>query len=152
MPVGRAAIFAAELVMTMIFPGMDPYLEHHELWESVHAFLIGALADLGIGAGRREGLTGVWVGARKIASLGVAVRRWVTWHGFALNVGPDLSGFVPITPCGIEGVQMTSVAREGGPGTLMDVLPCVRARFVATFGYRSWRPLEVEPVGGESRP
>ena len=114
--------------------------------------LIGALADLGIGAGRREGLTGVWVGARKIASLGVAVRRWVTWHGFALNVGPDLSGFVPITPCGIEGVQMTSVAREGGPGTLMDVLPCVRARFVATFGYRSWRPLEVEPVGGESRP
>src|SRR5437763_53839 len=55
--------------------------------------LIGALADLGIEAERREGLTGVWAGERKIASIGVAIRRWVSWHGFALNVGPDLSGF-----------------------------------------------------------
>ena len=77
--------------------------------------LIDALADLGIAAVRRPGLTGVWVGPRKIGSIGVAIRRWVTWHGFALNVAPDVSGFAAITPCGIDGVVMTSVAREGGP-------------------------------------
>jgi lipoyl(octanoyl) transferase len=104
--------------------------------------LIGALGDLGITAGRRDGLTGVWVGARKIASIGVALRRWVTWHGFALNVGPDLRGFDAITPCGLSGVEMTSVAREGGPAEIAAVIPVVVARFAATFGYPSWRPLE----------
>src|SRR5206468_12572113 len=76
--------------------------------------LVAALAALGIAAGRRAGLTGVWVGERKIASIGIALRRWVAWHGFALNVAHDVSGFAPITPCGITGVEMTSVAREGG--------------------------------------
>ena len=106
--------------------------------------LIAALGDLGIAAGRRPGLTGVWVGGRKIASIGVALRRWVSWHGFALNVGPDLRGFAAITPCGITGVEMTSVAQEGGPGSVDEVLPVVRDRFVAVFGYEGWVPLPVE--------
>jgi lipoate-protein ligase B len=112
--------------------------------------LIRALADVGVGAGRRPGLTGVWVGDRKIASIGVAIRRWVTWHGFALNVARELEGFAAITPCGLTGVEMTSVAREGGPAAVDEVLPVVLARFLSTFGYRPWRPLETS--GAEVRP
>lgn len=108
---------------------------------SLEDVLIGALADLRIGARRRSGLTGVWVGERKIASIGVAIRRWVTWHGFALNVGADLAAFDAITPCGIAGVEMTSVARETGRGQVGEVLPLVLARFLTAFGFASWRPL-----------
>jgi lipoyl(octanoyl) transferase len=104
--------------------------------------LVAGLAAAGVAAGRREGLTGVWVGSRKIASIGVALRRWVSWHGFALNVGPDLSGFAAITPCGITGVEMTSVAREGGPATLEGVLAPVRDALVGAFGYAGWEPFE----------
>lgn len=71
--------------------------------------MIDALAKFGVDAGRREGMTGVWVGARKIASIGVGIRRWTTWHGFALNVSTDLRYFDSIVPCGIEGCRMTSV-------------------------------------------
>jgi lipoyl(octanoyl) transferase len=111
----------------------------------VHALeevLIGVVADLGILAGRRPGLPGVWCDGRKIASVGVAIRRWVTWHGFALNVGKDLSGFAAITPCGITGVEMTSIEGEGGPGEVRAVIPLVVARFVSVFEYAGWRSLE----------
>jgi lipoyl(octanoyl) transferase len=74
--------------------------------------LIALLAEYKLTAQRREGLTGVWIEDRKIASIGVGVRRWITMHGFGLNVGPDLSGFEAITPCGIQGVNMTSLSRE----------------------------------------
>jgi lipoyl(octanoyl) transferase len=107
--------------------------------------LIDALGALGIAAGQRRGLTGVWVGERKIASIGIALRRWTAWHGFALNVGRDLTGFAPITPCGITGVEMTSVAREGGPEEVCTVLPLVLDRFVSAFGYAGWTPLEGSP-------
>jgi lipoyl(octanoyl) transferase len=113
--------------------------------------LIAALAALGIAAGRRAGLRGVWVGERKIASIGIALRRWVAWHGFALNVAHDVSGFAPIAPCGITGIEMTSVAREGGPGEVAAVLPVVLDRFVAAFGYAGWTPLETLTLGGEAR-
>ncbi len=76
--------------------------------------LIQLLADYGLSAQRREGLTGVWIEDRKIASIGVGVRRWITMHGFGLNVGSDLSGFESITPCGLPGVTMTSLSRELG--------------------------------------
>ena len=81
---------------------------------TLEAVLIATLADLGIAGRRRDGLTGVWVGERKIGSIGVALRRWITWHGFALNVSDDLGGFAAITPCGIAGVEMTSLSRESG--------------------------------------
>jgi lipoyl(octanoyl) transferase len=76
--------------------------------------LIELLAGYGLAARRREGLTGVWVEDRKIASIGVGVRKWITMHGFGLNVGSDLSGYEAITPCGIAGVTMTSLSRELG--------------------------------------
>jgi lipoate-protein ligase B len=76
---------------------------------SLEAAMIDALAKFDIEAGRRDAMTGVWVGARKIASIGVGIRRWTTWHGFALNVSTELSYFDSIVPCGIEGCRMTSV-------------------------------------------
>lgn len=74
--------------------------------------LIRALAQWRIPAERHGGLTGVWTGGRKIASIGVHARDWVTWHGFALNVSVDLSYFDLMVPCGIKGVVMTSMERE----------------------------------------
>ena len=74
--------------------------------------LITGLGALGIEAGPNPGLTGVWTGGRKLASIGIHVKQWVTFHGFALNVNTDLSYFDLIVPCGIRDVVMTSVARE----------------------------------------
>ena len=76
--------------------------------------LIALLEGYGLAAHRRESLTGVWIEDRKIASIGVGVRRWITMHGFGLNIGSDLSGYEAITPCGITGVTMTSLSREIG--------------------------------------
>ena len=74
--------------------------------------LIRALTQFGIPGERSAGQTGVWTEGRKIASIGVHARQWVTWHGFALNVTTDLSWFDLMVPCGIAGVQMTSVEQE----------------------------------------
>ena len=79
--------------------------------------IIIALAELGIPAGRNPPHTGVWTSNRKIASIGIHVKQWVTWHGFALNVTTDLTQFDRIVPCGIPGVTMTSVGRERGGGS-----------------------------------
>ena len=76
--------------------------------------LMDLLAKYGIAAARRESLTGVWVGDRKIASIGVGVRHWITMHGFALNVCGDLSPFNHIVPCGINNIAMTSMEKETG--------------------------------------
>src|SRR5229473_8182655 len=76
--------------------------------------MIDALASFGVEAARREGLTGVWIGQRKIGSIGVGIKRWVTYHGFALNVATDLSFFDSIVPCGIEGCRMTSICQLRG--------------------------------------
>jgi lipoyl(octanoyl) transferase len=84
----------------------------HWFLRQLESVLIEALASLGVAAARNPGYTGVWTRGRKIASLGIHVRQWVTWHGFALNVTTDLSPFDLIVPCGIPGVVMTSVARE----------------------------------------
>jgi len=111
--------------------------------------LIEALSDVGFDAARRDGLTGVWVARRKIASIGIAIRRWVAWHGFALNVAGDLSGFTSITPCGIAGVEMTSVAREGGPAEVPAVAEVVLARFLSAFGYDGWTPLAADDIAPE---
>jgi lipoyl(octanoyl) transferase len=88
----------------------------HWYLRQVEEVLIATLADLRITGGRNTGYTGVWTRGRKIASIGVHVRQWVTTHGFALNVTNDTSGFDLIVPCGIQDVEMTSVLRElGGP-------------------------------------
>lgn len=80
----------------------------------IEALLVETLAEVGIAATARTGLTGVWVGNRKIASIGVGVRHWITMHGFALNVCGDLTPFEQIVPCGIANVTMTSIEKETG--------------------------------------
>jgi lipoyl(octanoyl) transferase len=84
----------------------------HWYLRQIEETLIVALAGFGIVAGRNSGYTGVWTQGRKIASIGIHVRQWVTWHGFALNVTTELSPFSLIVPCGIPDVVMTSVERE----------------------------------------
>jgi lipoate-protein ligase B len=84
----------------------------HWFLRQVEEALIRTLAAYSIPAERSTGFTGVWTKGRKIASIGVHARDWVTWHGFALNVTTDLSYFDLIIPCGIDGVTMTSIARE----------------------------------------
>jgi lipoyl(octanoyl) transferase len=103
-----------QLVGYFIFDLQQLNPDLHAFLRWIEEGLIALLATFNMPAGRRDGLTGVWVEDRKIASIGVGVRRWVTMHGFGLNVGPDLSGFSAITPCGIEGVTMTSLSREAG--------------------------------------
>jgi lipoyl(octanoyl) transferase len=140
----------------------------HWYLRAVEGALIRALGELGLPAFGVEGHTGVWVGeeaalgpagdegaataaailsgrVRKIASIGVHVSRWVTWHGFALNLTDEpMEAFRLIVPCGIEGVRMTSLEAEGagtGPGRLRRALA---AGFGAAFGARdsstSWAP------------
>jgi lipoate-protein ligase B len=99
------------------YPVLD--LRHHR--EDLHwylrrleAGLIGGLGRLGVAAVPNPGLTGVWTRGRKIGSIGIHVKQWVTFHGFALNVSTDLSYFDLIVPCGIRDVIMTSVAVELG--------------------------------------
>jgi lipoyl(octanoyl) transferase len=84
----------------------------HWYLRQVEEALIRAVAPLGIVGERSAGFTGVWTGGRKLASIGVHARDWVTWHGFALNVTTDLAYFDLIVPCGIAAVEMTSIARE----------------------------------------
>ena len=86
----------------------------HWYLRQVEEVLIRALARLGIAAERVPKYTGVWTQGRKIASIGVHARDWVTWHGFALNVSTELSYFDLIVPCGIPQVTMTSILRESG--------------------------------------
>ena len=86
----------------------------HRYLRWLEALLMETLAGAGIAAATRPGLTGVWVEDRKIASIGVGVRHWITMHGFALNVCGDLAPFDEIVPCGIANVTMTSIERETG--------------------------------------
>jgi lipoate-protein ligase B len=106
----------------------------HWYLRGVEAALIDALGTLGIEAERNPGLTGVWTGGRKIASIGVHVKQWVTFHGFALNVTTDLSYFDVIVPCGIPDVVMTSVVRELGARAHADPGAATKAAVVAAFG------------------
>ena len=86
----------------------------HWYLRRLEAGLIAGLGTLGVAAGPNPGLTGVWTRGRKIASIGIHVKQWVTFHGFALNVSTDLSYFDLIVPCGIKDVIMTSISRELG--------------------------------------
>ena len=106
----------------------------HWYLRKIEEALINALADYGIPGERNPTFTGVWTRGKKIASIGVHARDWVTWHGFALNVTTDLSFFDLIVPCGISGVVMTSIAREvGSDVSAQDVRDRVAAKFAEAF-------------------
>ena len=94
----------------------------HRFLRNLEEAMIRTLASFGLAGGRADGKTGVWLGARKIASIGIACRRWITFHGLALNVTTDLSYFARINPCGFEASVMTSMAVElGHPVAMSDV-------------------------------
>ena len=106
----------------------------HWYLRQLEQVLIDAIGTFGIEGGRVNQYTGVWVNDRKIASIGVHARSWVTWHGFALNVSTNLTYFDLIVPCGISGVTMTSIANEAGkPISLDDVSRQVIAAFERHF-------------------
>ena len=92
----------------------------HAYLRFLEQVLINALGSLGLAADRREGKTGIWLGHRKIAAIGVAVRRWVAYHGFALNVEPDLAHFGGIVPCGISANDGTVTSMRVELGRTVD--------------------------------
>ena len=121
----------------------------HWYLRTLEQVLITALGRLGSAAERNPGLTGVWTDGRKIASIGVHVKQWVTLHGFALNVTTDLDYFDLIVPCGIPGVRMTSVARELGEIAPAGLAHAARAAVVDAFGQTFDRaPHETPPPAG----
>ena len=122
------------------YPILDLRQQRQDLhWylRSLEDVLIQALGSLGIEAGRNPGRTGVWTAGRKIASMGIHVKQWVTLHGFALNVTTDLDLFDLIVPCGIPQVMMTSVAaellREGDEALMAFVKEKVIGAFCDVF-------------------
>ena len=110
-------------------------LDLHWYLRQLEQVLIDLLAAYGIPGERNPGFTGVWTRGKKIASIGVHARDWVTWHGFALNVNTDLSWFDLIVPCGIDGVVMTSLRREFGTEeiSMKDVIDRVSVSFASAF-------------------
>lgn len=115
-----------------------PILDLRQRGQDLHAHLrmiedvlIAACERFGVAAGRRDGLTGVWVENRKMASIGVGVKKWISMHGFAINITDEcLAGFFAITPCGIDGVAMTSLSQEAGrPITVKEFAEVVRELF-----------------------
>lgn len=122
-------------------PDVRVYVHDLEEW------LIRALARLGVTGERRCGRVGIWVetpaGEAKIAAIGVRVRRWVTYHGVALNVAPDLARFAGIVPCGLAGFGVTSLASLARPTDPAVVDAALLAAFAEVFGC-SFRPAEVD--------
>ena len=135
----------------------------HRFLRGLEQGLLDSLKRWGIEAHRTEGRTGVWVGERKLASIGIAVRRWVTYHGFALNVRPDMTHFNLIDPCGLKGVRMTSMAELLGASCpdWSTVLTAVSADVAMALGYTgvsgslstslledpNWSPTALHPGG-----
>ena len=106
----------------------------HRYVRDLEEVLIRAAAAFGVRAGRIEGLTGIWVGDQKLAAIGVRISRWVTSHGFALNVNTNLSHFGLIVPCGIADKGVTSLERLlGHPVPMDEVAGAVAREFAGTF-------------------
>jgi lipoate-protein ligase B len=107
----------------------------HRFLRNLEAAVIRTLGEFAIDAARRPGATGVWVTGRKICSIGIACRRWVTFHGLALNVATDLSYFARIAPCGFDAAVMTSMARElGRPVDVAEVKPRLAEGLAVALG------------------
>lgn len=110
-----------QIVGYLIYDLSEHKQDLHWFLRKIEEALIVALDSFGVVAGRNEEYTGVWVEDRKIGSIGIHVKQWVTWHGFALNVLTDLSFFDLIVPCGIPQVTMTSIQKELGDRAPRDL-------------------------------
>lgn len=107
----------------------------HAVLRRLEGALIAALAELGLPGERREGFTGVWCRGRKLVSVGVAIRHWVTFHGFALNVDPDLGEFARVHPCGLDASVMGSVVSIGGSAPeRRELVRVIAAAIGSAFG------------------
>ena len=106
----------------------------HRYVRDLEEVMIRTCADYGVAAGRVAGLTGAWVGSEKIGAIGVRIARWVTSHGFALNVANDLSPFGLIVPCGIRGRGVTSLERQlGHPLALGETMDRLAGHMAGVF-------------------
>ena len=129
----------------------------HEFLRDLEASLVTALESYGVSGHTVPGRTGVWVGDAKIASIGIAVRRWVSYHGFALNVAPELGFFDLIHPCGLRGIRMTSLEALRGPAAadLAVARERVTAALAARLAYPQVRwtePGEVRAIAAATSP
>lgn len=123
-----------QLVGYPIIDLQDRGRDLHRFLRDLEEVLIRTVRDFSLDAQRRPGLTGVWVGPKKIASIGIAVQRWVSYHGFALNVSVDLSYFRMIRPCGLDGAVMTSLsALLGREISITEVKPCLLRHWEEVF-------------------
>ncbi len=104
----------------------------HEYLRLLEQVMINTVGSLGLVASRREGKTGIWIGTRKVAAIGVAVRRWVAYHGFALNVNANLAHFQGIVPCGISATEGTVTSLQAEFGRTLDLVE-VRALLAKEF-------------------
>ena len=119
----------------------------HRYFRDLEEVLIRLAARFGVEAGRIEGLTGVWVEGRKLAAMGITVRKWVAYHGFAFNVCPDLSHFELIVPCGIRDRGVTSLRELTGRAVPLEEVKLATVEcFAAVFGFDRVR--HSEPVRG----
>jgi lipoate-protein ligase B len=113
----------------------------HRFLRDLEEVLIRTLRDFSLDAQRRPGLTGVWVGQKKLASIGIAVRHWVSYHGFALNVSVDLRYFRMIRPCGLDGTVMTSMSELlGREISLAEVKPALVEHWAELFSSEDHAP------------
>ena len=142
-----------QLVGYMIFDLERRGRDLHRFLRELEAALIATLQSYGLAGHTVAGRTGVWIGDDKIASIGIAVRRWVSYHGFALNVAPDLAFFDLIHPCGLRGIKMTSLGRlRGVEGADLGLArERATAALAARFGYHEVRratPAEARVAAG----
>ena len=106
----------------------------HQYLRDLEEAIIRTCADYGLDAGRAEKMTGVWIGGRKAAAIGVRIARWVTSHGLALNVSTDLAAFRHIIPCGLHGRDVTSLERElARPVEMSEVMDRLAAHMAEVF-------------------
>jgi len=139
---------------------LDAQRDLHAYLRFLEQVLINTVGALGLAASRRAGLTGIWIGERKVAAIGVAVKRWVAYHGFALNLTPDLAHFGGIVPCGIAPTQgsVTSIAAElaaaGLPPPPADAVKRLLAAEFRTLWHQqsvlSFEPVRGARLGGSS--
>jgi len=135
------------------YPIID--LRHHGGGRDIHRYLrdleqvvIDMLAEFGIVGRRVAGMTGVWTSGGKVAAIGVAIRRWVTFHGFAVNADPNMDHFNLIVPCGIADLEVTSIsALLGRPVGVEEIIEPTIRHFAAVFGFRLPSPWQGE--GGD---
>ena len=124
---------------------LSTHKDLHEYLRFLEEVMINTVGTFGLTATRREGKTGIWVGTRKVAAIGVAVRRWVAYHGFALNVNPHLAHFQGIVPCGISATEGTVTSLQAELGRELDIAD-VKNRLAIEF--RQLLPRFLAPSDG----